>query len=71
MTRNDSQPGRPAGGPRRGGGNRGNGPALIAVIVLAVALFWLVTAMVKHNAVQNCIDSGRRDCVALPTDSGQ
>lgn len=51
-------------------GNRGNIVALVAVVLVAAALFWTVSAIQKHNAVQNCIDSGRHDCVALPTGQG-
>lgn len=46
---------------------RGNVVALIAIAALAAGLFLIVSAMQQHNATQNCIDSGRRDCVPLPT----
>ncbi len=45
---------------------RGKVAALVAVVVLAGALFWAMEAVVRHNALQNCIDSGRRDCVSPP-----
>ncbi|HEX4765462.1 MAG TPA: hypothetical protein VH414_04205 [Lichenihabitans sp.] len=54
--------------PRRSG-NRGNVAALVAVALVAAALFWTVSAFQKHNALQNCIDSGRRDCIATPDGS--
>ena len=41
---------------------RGRIGALVAVALVAGALFWAMQAVVRHNAVQNCIDSGRRDC---------
>ena len=47
-------------------GGRGPAVALVAIVLLAAALFFLISAIVRHNAVQNCIDSGRRDCVPLP-----
>jgi hypothetical protein len=36
--------------------------ALVFVAVLAGVLFLVGQAIVRHNATQNCIDSGRRDC---------
>ena len=30
-----------------------------------LALFWAVSAIRKPDAVQDCIDSGRHDCVGL------
>ena len=36
--------------------NRGNVVALVAVVIVAAALFWTVSAIQKHNAVQDCID---------------
>ena len=59
MTANDNRP------PRRPGesGNRGTVAALVAVVVIGLALFWAVSAIRAHNAVQDCIDSGRHDCV--------
>lgn len=49
-------PGEPANG------NRGRIVALIAVVLLAAVLYGVGQAVVHHNALQNCIDSGRRDC---------
>ena len=51
--------------------NRGNIVALVAIVVLAAALFWIASAIQKHNAVQNCIDSGRHDCIDIPQGQGQ
>lgn len=45
---------------------RGRIAALAAVVVLVGALFWVMQAVVRHNALQNCLDSGRRDCASLP-----
>lgn len=41
---------------------RGRIAALIAVVALAAVLALIGQAMVRHNALQNCLDSGRRDC---------
>lgn len=52
--------------PRRDtGSNRGTIAALLAVVVLIGVLYWGIEAIVAHNALQNCLDSGRRDCVEL------
>jgi hypothetical protein len=44
--------------------------ALIAVVVLVLALVWTIQAIVAHNKLQNCVDSGRRDCLAQPNGDG-
>ncbi len=61
MTANDNRP--PGGGAP---GGRGNVAALVAVVLIGLALFWAVSAIRRHDAVQNCIDSGRHDCVDEP-----
>jgi hypothetical protein len=62
VTANDNRP-----PPReRPPGSRGNIAALIAVVAIGLALFWAITAIRQHNAVQDCIDSGRHDCVDTP-----
>ncbi len=66
MTRTEPPPKRKP--QQRPSGNRSAIAGLLAVVVIAAALFWLITALVKHNQIQNCIDSGRRDCVPLPGD---
>ncbi len=58
MSNDNTGPG--PGGP--GAGGRGKVAALLAVAVVIGALFWAMQAVVQHNALQNCIDSGRRDC---------
>lgn len=62
MTANDNRPPRRRGSPT----GRGNVVALVAVIVIGLVLFWAVSAIRAHNAVQNCIDAGRHDCVEMP-----
>lgn len=42
--------------------------ALIAVVVLVGSLLWVSQAIMAHNRLQNCIDSGRHDC--LPAEQG-
>lgn len=43
---------------------RGRIVALVFVVLLVAALVLIGQAIVRHNALQNCIDSGRRDCDA-------
>ena len=50
-SRNGSQP-----------GGRGPVMALVAVVLLVGLVYWAIQAIVQHNALQNCLDSGRRDC---------
>ena len=59
MTANDNKP------PRRRPSeptSRGNVAALVAVALIGLALFWALSTIRTHNAVQDCIDAGRRDC---------
>ncbi len=41
--------------------------ALLGTAVVLAALLWVAQAVVRHNALQNCVDSGRRDCADTPT----
>ena len=59
MAANDNQPPRRPGEPS----GRGNVAALVAVLLIGLALFWTLSAIRTHDAVQSCIDAGRRDCV--------
>ena len=43
-------------------GRRGRIAALIAVVGLVAVLVLVGQAIVHHNALQDCLDSGRRDC---------
>lgn len=55
---------------RKQSGRRGTVAALVAVAVLVALLLWVTQSILAHNRLQNCIDSGRRDCVpveAAPT----
>ena len=70
MTANDNRSNRKPSGPTPSS-NRGNIVALVAIVILAAALFWIASAIQKHNALQNCIDSGRHDCLPIPVGQGQ
>lgn len=50
------------GAPGPGGGQRGRIAALILAVLLAVVLYEVGQGIVRHNALQNCLDAGRRDC---------
>ena len=39
---------------------------VVAVLIIGLALYWVASAIRAHDAAQDCIDSGRHDCVALP-----
>jgi hypothetical protein len=43
-------------------GGRGNIAAIIAVIVLAALGYWAFHYLDHQRKIQNCLDSGRRDC---------
>ena len=63
MTANDNRPPRRPTEPNR----RGTVAALVAVVAIGLSLFWAMSAIRAHNAVQDCIDSGRHDCADLET----
>ena len=37
--------------------------AAIAVLVLAIAAFWLMKVLDERRKLENCLMSGRRDCL--------
>ncbi|HXW19020.1 MAG TPA: hypothetical protein VEK35_00775 [Roseiarcus sp.] len=39
--------------------------AAIFVIVLAIAAIWLVKTLDERRRIENCVESGRRDCLEL------
>jgi hypothetical protein len=41
---------------------RGNIAAIIAVVVLAAIGYWAFHYIDQQRKMQNCLDSGRRDC---------
>ncbi len=46
--------------PRSGG--RGNIAAIIAVVVIAALGYWAFNTIDHQRKMQNCLNSGRRDC---------
>jgi hypothetical protein len=51
--------------PNDGFRNRQTLAALIAIILIALGGWWLMSQLQHHREVQNCIASGRRDCVPI------
>lgn len=47
------------------GGSRKTLAAVVVVGLLAVAGWWLMTELQHHRDVENCIASGRRDCIPI------
>ena len=43
-------------------GGRGNIAAIIAVVVIAALGYWAFNYIDHQRKMQNCLDSGRRDC---------
>jgi hypothetical protein len=43
-------------------GGRGNLFALLAVVVLIALGYWAFNWLDQQRRLQNCLDSGRRDC---------
>lgn len=41
--------------------------AAIAILLIAVALVFAMNMLDAQRKTQRCIDSGRRDCFAIPT----
>ncbi len=58
-------PPRPAGPSREENRDFANIVALVFVVALAIGAFWLFKALERHGEIQNCIASGRRNCVDL------
>jgi hypothetical protein len=40
---------------------------LIVVVLLLIAGWWVMSDLQRNRDIQNCIASGRRDCVPLDT----
>ena len=55
---------RPAA-PGAGTSRRGPLAALVGILLIGGLMVWVLSAIRSHNAAQDCIDSGRRDCIEL------
>jgi hypothetical protein len=49
-------------GDEPGPSGRGNIAAIVAVVVLAALGYWAFHYIDHQRKMQNCLDSGRRDC---------
>ncbi|RFB81331.1 hypothetical protein [Methylovirgula sp. 4M-Z18] len=47
--------------------SRANLAGIAVAIVVALVAVWLVFYLQKQRAIEDCINSGRRDCVPLDT----
>jgi hypothetical protein len=47
------------------GRRRTNLAALIAIVVLAILGYWAFHYIDQQRKLQNCLDSGRHDCLEL------
>jgi hypothetical protein len=44
--------------------------AFVFVIVLAAGGYWLFNTLMEHRRIEECIASGRRDCIPITTEPG-
>ena len=51
--------------------SRANIVALIFIALLFAGALWLFKALQQNSDVQNCIASGRRDCIELTRPDGK
>ncbi len=49
-------------------GSRKTVAAVVVIGLLAVAGWWLMTELQHHRDVENCIASGRHDCIPITPD---
>jgi hypothetical protein len=50
---------------------RGNLAFLIVAVLVVAAGIWLVNKMIDLRNVQNCLESGRRNCAPIETPSSR
>ena len=53
------------------GRSRQNLVAIIVVALLFVGGWWLMSELQHHREVQDCIASGRHDCVPITPEAGK
>jgi hypothetical protein len=47
------------------GPGRSNIAAIVVIVVLFAGAYWVFNLLEHHREVQNCIASGRRDCIEI------
>ena len=50
---------------------RPNLAALIAIVALFAGAYWVFNLLEQHREIQNCVASGRRDCVEIAPPSNR
>jgi len=45
--------------------SRANLIAVVFIVTLFIGAFWLFKSLESHREIENCIASGRRDCIDL------
>ena len=61
----------PSNPPEEGNRSRANIVALVFIVALLAAAFWVFKLLQQSNDIQNCIASGRRDCIDLARPDGR
>ena len=51
------------------GPGRSNIAAIVVIVVLFAGAYWVFNLLEHHREVQNCIASGRRDCIEIAAPS--
>ena len=47
------------------GPGRSNIAAIVVIVVLFAGAYWVFNLLEHHREIQNCIASGRRDCIEI------
>ena len=50
---------------------RPNIAAIVVIVVLFAGAYWVFNLLEHHREVQNCIASGRRDCIEIAPPSAR
>jgi len=53
------------------GPGRSNIAALVVIVVLFAGAYWVFNLLERHREIQNCIASGRRDCIEIAPPSNR
>jgi hypothetical protein len=53
------------------GPGRSNIAAIVVIVVLFAGAYWVFNLLEHHREIQNCIASGRRDCIEIAPPSNR